>query len=330
MSPASIADVDADQAITAEGFDRILRRVLEDKIRVYPARAWYPSSIGHPCDRFSVWRFTRSSEQGRHSAVLQSIFDQGNDCQPLIYAKLDAMNFKVIREYDRPIQYEPRKGVVISGRPDGKILGWQGTRYTPPYVLEAKSMSGYAFDSIHTVDDLRTHPSHYTRNYYTQGNLYAYLEDLPHGVFVLYSKATGMLKLMPFDLDYDHVEQALRRVERLQPMVRERKDPPPIPYDKGLCGGCAFGGLCYPARSFGEGVEVMENPELVAKLDRRASLAPSAKDYDWLDKEIKDSLKHQGIRFVIVGPWVIEGRQASNGAITYSFERLGEPPADPA
>lgn len=316
-------------ALTPEGFAEVQKRSLEKRIEIYPARSWYPSSAGHPCDRYQVWRMTRWQKQAPHDHVLQSIFDQGRDCQPLIYRRLEEMGFDVVRESDRPTQYTLKNGARISGRPDGKIRGYKGERYASPRILEAKSMSGFEFDRMNTVDDLRNAERHWTRSYYAQGQLYTFLEDLPLGVFVLYSKATGMLKLIPYELDLGYAETILARIERLQELVNSGAEPEPIPFVWGVCGGCGFLDQCFPARDFGEGASVIEDTVLVEQLERRAALQPATREYEALDKEIKTRLKHDGIKQAIAGPFVIEGQERSRKEYTvkaskfvaYSIER---------
>lgn len=301
---------DAERVLTPEGFAEIQTAVLQQDISVFPARAFYPSSLGHPCDRFTVFRFTRWQEQARHDSVLQSIFELGRDYQPLIYRRLEKMGFEVIRESDRPVQYRVGSA-VISGRPDGKLRGFRGTRYQPPRILEAKSMSAWQWDRTATVEDLRGAASVWTRSYYAQGQLYAFLEDTPAGVFVLDNKLTGMLKLIPFELDYGYAEALLQRIERLQPMVQQGVDPEPIPYDWRVCGDCGFRKVCYPPRDFGEGAVVLDDPALVEQLEQREALRQGKAGYDELDREIKTRLKREGVKFAIAGPFVIEGRVVS-------------------
>src|SRR4030067_2916519 len=109
-------------------------------------------------------------------------------------------------------------------------------------------MSGSEWDRVESVEDLRHAGSHWTRSYYAQGQLYCFLEDAPFGVFVLKSKQTGILKWIPYELDYAYAEGLLQRVERLQPLVDAGVDPDPIAYDHGVCGGGGFRWQCSAAR----------------------------------------------------------------------------------
>ena len=317
------AQAEAEAILTTEGFDHRQRDVLEQGIKVFPARAFYPSSLGHPCDRFICWSFTRSATKAKHDAVLQSIFDEGRFHQPDIYRRLESMGFELVRESDRPTQYEVTGGGVISGRPDGRVIGFRGIRYKPALVLEAKSMSDYQWQKTDTVEDLREAESPWTRSYFAQGQLYCFNDNLPRGVFVLKNKATGMLKLIPFELDYAYAEALLQRVERLHPMIVAKVDPDPIPFTRSVCGGCGFARQCYPPKSFGEGAAYLDNPALVALLERRAQLAPAHYDYDHVDKEAKATLKHEGVKFALIGPFTVEGKEATDGSIRYTITRQG-------
>lgn len=303
-----VSGATAEAALTTEGFEQLVREELESRIEVWPARAFYPSSINHPCDRQLVWRFTRHAEQAPHDATLQSIFDMGNDLEPIIRRKLETLGFELVRD-DRSKQWKIGNGAVISGRPDGRLVSFRGVKLRPAYIAELKSMSGFQFDRTQTAEDLRNAPTHWTRNYYAQGQLYALLEDLPHGVFVIESKATGMLRLIPFELDYAFAETLLKRIERLAPMVRDKVDPPPIPYDAGVCGGCGFNAICYPPRDFGAGVAMLDDAQLVEDLETRERLKASKAEYEELDKAIKARLKREGIKTAIAGPFQIEATE---------------------
>jgi hypothetical protein len=311
----SSVTLDAETAATPDGFAQLLKRQLEEEITVYPARAWYPSSIGHPCDRYLVFNFTRWQDKKRHDYVLQAIFGEGNLHQPAIYQRLERMGFEIVRESDRPTQYKPAPGVVISGRPDGRVLGWRdpktgsGGRYAMPRILEIKTTQSYQFDRLNTIDDILGADQHYIRGYADQGYTYSFLENLPQGLIALKNKATGMLKVIPYELDFDRAEWLLQRVERLQPMVDKVIDPPPMPYDKDVCGRCAFLHLCYPPKDFGAGAQVLEDSQLVEDLAKREVLQPTKKEFEDVDKAIKAKLKQLGLKTgatVMCGPFIIE------------------------
>mgnify|MGYP001559831809 FL=1 len=301
--------MNAEIAVTPEGFAEIQKETLTKKIEVYPARAWYPSQIGHPCDRFLVWRMTRWQEQAPHDWVLQSIFDEGNLHQPATYKALESFGFDIVREQDRPTQYKLNGNAVISGRPDGKIRGFRGEKFTPMRVLEIKTMQGYAFDKINTVEDLLHADQHYVRGYVDQEYTYEFLENLPLGLIVLKNKQIGLLKAIPVELDFDRAEWLLKRVERLQGFVDKKDDPPPIPYETGICGRCPFLHLCYPPKNYGEGTAIIEDSALIEDLARREQLKAGRDEYEGIDKSVKTRLKKMGVKSALAGPFVIEATE---------------------
>lgn len=295
-------------ALTSEGFRLLQEETLAKGITVYPARAWYPSSVGHPCDRFLVWNFTRWESKQAHDPTLQSIFDEGRGHQPDIYRRLEAMGFKIVRESDRPTQYKLKGGAKISGRPDGRIIGFRGEKFDPPYILEAKSASPYTWERLHTSDDIRTDRDHWTRAYFDQGQCYGLLENIPRIAYALKNKLTGLLKVILADLDMAYAEGILQRIERLQPMVDQGVDPEPIPYDHAICGGCGFLAQCYPPRSFGEGVSLVDIPGLLGLLEERAQYADGHSAYEAADKAVKVILKREKVKFGLCGEFVIDGK----------------------
>lgn len=301
--------MNASEALTPDGFTRVLREQLESEIKIFPARAWWPSQMGHPCDRFLVWGFTKWQDKARHDWVLQSIFDEGNLHQPSVYSRLEKLGFEIIRESDRPTQYKLGNGAVISGRIDGKVRGFRGERYPLPHILEIKTMQGHAFDRLSTVDDLKAADQHYIRGYVDTGYIYGLLENLPQVVMVPKSKSTGLIKVIPFEIDYGRAEWLVQRAERLQVLVDKVIDPDPIPYDADVCGRCAFKRLCYPPKDYGAGAVLLEDSGLVEDIVRREAVAQARKEYEGLDKSIKARLKRLGLKAggqVLVGPFSIE------------------------
>jgi CRISPR/Cas system-associated exonuclease Cas4 (RecB family) len=307
MAPETVQD-DPEYALTPEGFHSTYLNLLRSERKTWPARSWTPSNLGHPCDRFLVWRFTRWDEQQAIEPELQAIFQEGNIHQPHVYAALERMGFQIQREDEKTKQWEPSKGIRLSGRIDGKILGFKGQKYQPSIILEIKTTSPYTFDALNTIDDVRKNRAHYVRAYYDQDILYCILEERPRGIMVFKNKQTGLLKAIPFELDYDRAEWLIKRAERLQPMVDKKLDPPPIDFDAKICGDCAFNHLCFPDKQGGQGAALVENAELLMQLEERAELEPMSKRYDALDKAAKDTIKAVMGKDgqAMCGPWAIK------------------------
>lgn len=305
------------------------RETLESTILVYPTRAWYPSSLGHPCDRFLVWSFTHPEWRQPHDAILESIFREGRlhhagetpgqGARASIYARLEEMGFDLFRDPPKPTQYRVGNA-VLSGKPDGWIRGFRGERFPQLIVFEGKSLAAHSWDRLNSIDDVLSAPDHWTRGYAEQLNCYLFLENLEHGALVLKSKGTGLLKWLPTQLDYGRAECMLVRIEQLEPYVATASDPEPIAYDHGICGRCPFLGSCYPSRSLGAGATVLDAGDrayetLLTLIAERDALAESSKEYDRLDRAVKKELREIGLtatteepRTILLGPWAITAR----------------------
>lgn len=336
-APAPLPD-----ELTTAGFASLFAETLRKQIRIWPSRSWAPSQVGHPCDRYLVWRWTRAQDQLPHDPMLEAVFQEGNLHQPHVYARLEQMGFEVVRESDRPERWQPKPGIILSGRIDGRVTGFKGRRYPRPLVLEIKTIAPHAFDQLDTLQDLVEHRAYYVRGYYVQMQLYLLLDNTDMGLIVLKSKGSGALRALPVPLDLVVAEAALKRIERLHPFVKDEKDPPPIPYDAAVCGRCGFLPYCWPPREE-EGMEVVDDGDLVDLLIEHERLKRLKYGFEDLDQQIKDRMKpiltKDGQRALIRGG-AIGDYLASLKIVTMpertlkagaqrrvSFERLGDAPA---
>lgn len=272
--------------LTTEGFAHLFETTMRRQIRVWPSRSWAPSQAGHPCDRYQVWRWTRADEQLPHDPGTEAVFQEGNVHAPHVYARLEQMGFRIVRESDRPERWQPKPGVIVSGKIDGRVIGYRSTRYTPPRVLEIKTIAPHAFDQIRSYQDIVQHRAFYIRGYATQMQIYLLLDGVSDGVFVFKNKVSGALKLIPATLDLAAAEAAIARIERLDPMVKAQQDPPPIPFDASVCGRCGFLIYCYPVQE-AEGMEVVDDGDLVELLEEHARAKTLKYAFEDLDQQVK-------------------------------------------
>jgi len=294
--------------ITSEAFETALKESFEKEIKVYPARNNWPSRAGHPCTRFLVWVRTRWGELQKHDAGLQSVFDEGRAHQPNIFDRLTKMGFEIV-ETDRPFEY-----AGYSGRIDGKIKSFRGERFEKPIPIEVKTCSPWAFDSLHTEEDIIKSKHHYMRGYQHQLNLYMLMDNVEQGAYIFKNKVTGWLKLIPATLDWALADGLVKRSKEIDQMVAEHIDPPPIGYDDGICGRCGFLSNCYPPRDFGEGAELITDQTFLDTLARHQELKPLNAEYDSLDKFISKRVK--GRALVLAGDYVIEGTEGTREGYT--------------
>ena len=308
----------AELVLTPDGFDEAYRNLLRSESKSWPSRSWAPSRLGHPCDRYLVWGWTRWQEKAAFDPVKLAIFREGNVHQPDVYVRLEAMGFKIQRENEKAVQWEPRPGVVISGRIDGKALAYKGTRYDPSIIVEIKTTQGHTFDALNSIADVRKHHAFYIRGYYDQGQLYLLLEERPRGMLVFKNKQTGMLKIIPFEIDFERGETLVARAERLTPLVKAKTDPPPIPWEPSICGGCEFEHLCYPPKTAGAGAVLIDDEKLAEDLEQIEALRPAAEEHDDLLKSAKARLKQMigGPGTGMCGRWQVDIKEVSKREYT--------------
>jgi CRISPR/Cas system-associated exonuclease Cas4 (RecB family) len=271
---------------------------LAAKIQAYPASNFRASDIGE-CDRAMVYSVLDWNKKSLHDEGLQAIFDAGNKEEENVKARLGYdLGFKFI-EQQRPFEIKSRSGeVMCRGHIDGKVL-YNGEAIP----IEIKSMDGNIFNSIKSLDDFHKKPLH--RKYLRQMQLYLFGNGEEAGIFILSNFRTE--KLIPVVLDFGECEAILQRIERNWEYVKKKEYPERMEYNAAICGKCAFKHICLQEVK-NEGAKFIDNPELEARLERRAEVETYADEYAALDKEIKETFK--GIPEAYVGKaWQVVGKE---------------------
>ncbi len=277
----------------------IIEKVLESKqgkIKQYPVNANRASELGHECLRYLVLNRTRWQEKTLHDVRLQMIFDMGRMVEDLVSQDLREAGFALI-EQQRAFSWAKYQ---ITGTIDCKIaLDGQ------VYPVEIKSSAPHAFASINSAEDMRRHKYHYMRKYPAQLTLYLLMDNKDKGLFLFKNKATGELKEIWMDLDYEFGESLIKKAEAINKHVTEGTLPEPIEYNEDICGDCGYAHICMPNR-IGKEVEISDNTELLELVMRYNTLKPGAKEFEEVDKRINELVK--GREKILVGDWFIEGK----------------------
>lgn len=257
------------------------------------------SEAGHPCVRFLVLSRTSNELKILHDVGLQRIFDEGNLHEDALMREMQDAGLRVI-EQQRAYEW---KKFQLTGRIDGK-LPVDSSRIP----LEIKSSSPNVFAAIHElapIDMLKSKFS-WIRKYPAQMLLYMLMEGAEYGLMIFKNKTTGEKAQKIFRLEgelLEYAESILKKLEAVNAHIDEGTCPDAALIDD--CKGCAFcKTACFPGADYGPGIDIMQDPDLEAKLDRRGELEPAAKEFDVLDKEIKEGFK--GRPGAVVGSWIIE------------------------
>ncbi len=263
----------------ASAYRTCTRRMVYEMARPEKLPPWPPEVLA---------RFRRGDDRERD--LLSDLARIGRDAEP---------SFTVIGQQER-FQLKDRKGrVAISGKVDARIeIAGRGR------PLEVKAWSPMMVDRIETFEDLFDNP-------WTKGGAHQLLSYLfgagePFGFLLL--DRSGIPKLLPVELDphLDRMDDFLTRAEYAIDHVEAKTLPPFLEGDAAECKRCAwYGNECNPPL-IGKGAIVLTDPELVKRLARRDELAAGAREFDKLDKAIKEELR--GIEEGIAGPFVINGK----------------------
>lgn len=271
------------------------------RIKQYPHPLNRASECGHPCVRFLVLSRIATNLKTLHGVGLQRIFDLGNVVENALIRELSATEFHVTEQQRA---YEWRK-FELSGRIDAKI-GVNGSAFP----LEIKSCSPNVFRAV--VDmapaDMVNSKYSWLRKYPAQILLYMLMEGASSGIMLFFNKTTGEKCQKLFLLDdamMEYAETILKKLEVVNEWVRKGEAPPTVRIPD--CADCGFAKTsCFVGQDFGPGFDlILDEPDLIAKLERRAALSAAAHEYAEIDEEIKAQFKGKS---TIVGDWRIESK----------------------
>ena len=313
---ATAPELEAGASTTCRGpFDPVadivtrFRAYKASRVRVSPPAArTRASEIGNPCERAIFYSRTVPSEQRvAHSAELQAIFDLGNDMERIVLRELEDCGFEIVqkgRDYvDEKLELSGHVDAVIRHR------SWP-ERFLLP--IEIKGLHPFFADKLTTLEDILNAKQAHLRRYYGQLQTYLYFEAKPLGAFVLKNKSTGWIHVIGAPLDYAFTEGLLKRAERVRDAVRSKTPPPRWLTTE--CERCPFAHVCAPGME-GGGVQVYDEPEVIAMLERRAVLAPAAAEYKAIDGEVKERFKALPVVAErLVGDFVVRTTEKSRKA----------------
>lgn len=271
---------------------------LARRIGAYPRTQPIASDLG-PCTRELVLAITHWQARPLPSAELKARFERGNAIEDAVMLELQRLGLSV-RVDRQPFEIKDRQGrVILRGRVDGFVQAQDGG---PAYPFECKSLDPNVYRRIASVEDFGAFT--WAAKYPRQLQAYLYANNLEEGFFLL-DDCLGHWKLLPVSLDYEAVEAILRQCEEAV-THRDRGTLPDYHRDPAVCRRCwAFGRVCDPPAEY-HGLTLVEDGALEAQLDRRATLEPAHREYEALDKTVKEAVKERD--GLLVGGWLVQGK----------------------
>ena len=291
----------------------IAERILDSvkaKIKIFPCHVNRASSCGHPCERFLFYSRAKWNERALHDVSLQLIFDEGNIHEESVLSRLKSSGIEVV-EQQRSFEW---KELELTGHIDCSII-WEGKSYP----AEIKSMSPHTFDTVNSVEDMVNGKYVYLRGYPSQMYMYLLMKGLETGLFILKNKVNGKIKIIEVPLDFEAAEKILKKLERVNKALKEKKEPERIE-DADICIDCAFKHICLPPLQFSGDVGVGSG-ELVRLLEEKERLEAETEPFKSVEHRLKavtDEIKKltEGHESVIAGNFYLTGKWVERAAFT--------------
>lgn len=269
-----------------------IENYLQSQRKSYAPRCNYAYNSGHPCARNLVYTRLNWQEKALPSTNILLIFREGNLHEDAVIKLLTESGIRII-ETQRPFEIPQ---IQLSGKIDGQILDEETGKKFP---CEIKSMNPYDFDAINSLEDMRNSTKVWIRGYVTQMMIYLLGMNTESGIFILKNKVNGMLKFVLCPIDYEYAEKEFKKLELVNKHVSAGTYPDRIT-DRTVCQYCDFKHLCLPDEA-SETLNIMEDQELLDMLEAREKLKNLAKDYEAIDKKIKDRLESSAEGVHLVG-----------------------------
>jgi len=280
--------------------------VLQREKKVFQQHVNRISALDDPCLRrlyYSRHDWDKATETGDS---LQGIFETGSILEPVIERIISQIgeastpqwrivgsqlstNDNLLKEYQ------------ISGTIDGFVQVKIDRQWVTIGVIDIKTSSPNIFPQINDYASLARYP--WTRKYRGQLQLYALAHNLEQ-CFILFVNKTNLydMKFVNFPLDMAYCDKLLEKAKKVNDAI-ETEIPPVGINDPDECRRCKFFSFCCPDISTGGNLEIIDNGELEAILERIADLEPSAKEYKQLEKT-RDALLVKGKDWAC-GRWLI-------------------------
>lgn len=294
----SAAFVQAQSVSPAAKLKEAFHQLKRSRIRIHPVHTTRASSIGNDCERFLVYERTAGELRKPHDERTQALFDLGNHAERFVIAELASMGIDVL---ERARDYFDRD-LELSGHIDGKLVIEGMER---PVPAEIKGLNPFTAEKIENIDDIRHSQQGWVRKYYAQLQAYLHLDKSPLGVFVILNKVSGGIQFIDCPYDPLFADDLIRKVKSVRDAVRAKLLPER--HETSECARCPFLHVCMPDRTYGEAVKIMDEPELIAAIEKREANREAKKAFDEADKAVKSYLPDAAAE-LLVGDWAVVGQ----------------------
>ena len=294
----------------AHEIDAAIRADARQKIGPWKPSGITASNLG-PCRRERVLYVTNWMDRPLPDEERMERMELGNDAEKRQIARLLRLGFEVV-EGQQPFEIKARDGktTILKGKIDGKIR--KGRRRVP---FEHKFWAPQIVDRLNTTEDFDRWE--WTLKALRQMQAYLYANSEPDGLFILWD-GRGFPKCVPVELDYETMEQILTECEEDTRHIAQGTQPD-FCKDPTVCRKCwAFGRCCHPPMNFGEGIQVVDDEEIISMIEERARLEEAGKQFDMLDKKVKEYAKARGVEDILAGDFHINVKTQQRSKKVYA------------
>lgn len=258
-----------------------------------------------PCARETALAILHWKDRPPMSPEVMMRLTVGTEAEGPAMGRLHRYGFKVVEQQSWVELRDKRGRLILRGKIDG-MIEWQGRRIPFDY----KTVDPRIYPRLNTLNDLLEHP--FFRKWPNQLWSYEYGKNIETG-FLLLDNLLGLWKCIEVPLDWERMDALVRQcevaveaVEQVRGGTPEAEALPAYHENPAVCRRCwAFGRVCTPPAEY-HGLAMATDPELEAEFDRRAALEPAHREYEALDKALKERVK--GKDGLVVGNWLVQGK----------------------
>jgi hypothetical protein len=270
-----------------------------------PAASNWASLLGSPCLR-QIYYVRVGADREPYSARTMAIFHSGNQIES------DTVNFlrsECEIDWIRNQEAAPKSDLNIGSRIDGGLRGIR--QHGQPWLIgEVKRLNRNEWGKVTDCDpqgihDLLNRCSWWARKYPYQLSAYLNLYEEPGGILILREPSSGWAKFVPMErgspIDVKLWGEIQARAKLINACVEAEDCPPPIAYDRQICGMCNFSDtVCHPERQH-EGVEVLSHPDIVQAAQEFLELRDLAQKLTEKKAYLRDLILATGREHVMLG-----------------------------
>lgn len=262
----------------------IAETIRRDTVGAHKPSGFRASELGHMCARAQYHTRVDWDKRPVPDDKLAAIFALGRELESYVERVLSSAGVRVVQTqvsiYDNRLDLSGRiDGLIVS---DGKEI-----------PIEIKSVNDRDFQRLNTWKDFCDTSSPWLLKWALQLPCYLWLHSAEHGIYVLVSKSTGEIKLVPVSLEesVELLDTAFKILDEAKAAMESGVPPEPKPWNRSLCRycWCREAGLCPGVEESLASDVALE--ELAQYAEECAQLYEAYQRYNRAHKALSEGLK---------------------------------------